>query len=84
VEYVVAVLVVGTGNHQLSEFSRPFTLKDQGIYDGYYEGFGCCLLRANESNPNRDALSVHLVGIAGSYLGVIIYNFNSIRNNYFS
>jgi len=27
-EYVVAVLVVGIGNHQLSGFSRPFTLTD--------------------------------------------------------
>ena len=37
-EYVVAVLVVGTGNFQLSEFSRPFTLLDQGIYVGDYIG----------------------------------------------
>jgi len=37
-EYVVAVLVVGTGNHQLSEFSRPLTLTAQGIYSGDYEG----------------------------------------------
>ena len=41
-EYVVAVLVVGTGNHQLSEFSRPFRLIDQGIYAGDYEGTDCC------------------------------------------
>jgi len=39
IEYVVVVLVVGTGNHQLSSFSRPFTLKDQGMYAGEYEGF---------------------------------------------
>ena len=39
VEYVVAILVEGVpGNFQLSEFSRPFTLLDQGIYIGYYEG----------------------------------------------
>ena len=39
VEYVVAVLVEGTGNFQLSEFSKPFTLLDQGIYVGYYKGW---------------------------------------------
>ncbi len=41
-EYVVAILVEGIGNFQLSEFSRPFTLKDQAIYAGYYEGRDCC------------------------------------------
>jgi len=35
-EYVVAVFVVGVGNHQLKAFSTPFTLKDQGIYTGKY------------------------------------------------
>jgi len=47
VEYVVAILVMatveGTVDYQLSEFSRPFTLRDQGIYGGYYKGSGCCL-----------------------------------------
>jgi len=38
VEYVGIVLTVGKGNNQLSEFSRPFTLKDQGIYSGEYRG----------------------------------------------
>jgi len=38
VEYVVAIFVFGTGSHQLSEFSRPFTLQDQGIYSGDYVG----------------------------------------------
>ena len=37
-EYVVVVLVVGIGNHQLSEFSIPFTLREQGIYSGDYIG----------------------------------------------
>jgi len=36
VEYEVAVLVVGTGNYQLSQFSKPFNLLDQGIYCGTY------------------------------------------------
>jgi len=35
----VAILVEGTDNFQLSEFSKPFTLRDQGIYTGDYEGF---------------------------------------------
>jgi len=39
VEYVVAILVEGIGNFQLSEFSKPFTLRVQGIYAGDYEGF---------------------------------------------
>jgi len=39
VEYVVAILVEGVSGFQLSEFSNPFTLKDQGIYNGDYEGF---------------------------------------------
>jgi len=38
VEYVVAIFVFGTGSHQLSEFSRPFRLIEQGIYSGDYEG----------------------------------------------
>jgi len=37
VEYIVAILVVGTGNQQLSEPSLPFILRNQGIYDGFYE-----------------------------------------------
>jgi len=36
VEYVVAIFVFGTGNHQLSEFSSPLTVKDQPIYNGLY------------------------------------------------
>jgi len=36
--YVIAILVVGTGNHQLSEFSTQFFLTDQGIYNGAYLG----------------------------------------------
>jgi len=35
-EYVAAVFVKGTGRNQLSEFSRPFRLKDRGIYSGRY------------------------------------------------
>ena len=35
-EYVAAVLVLGTGNQQLSAFSAPFKLKEQGIYTGTY------------------------------------------------
>jgi len=38
VEYVVAIFVFGTGTHQLSEFSRPLTLLNQGIYVGEYTG----------------------------------------------
>jgi len=41
VEYVVVILVVeiveGTVNYQLSEFSRPYTLLNRGIYSGVYE-----------------------------------------------
>ena len=36
IEYVTAVFVQGDGNRQLSEFSIPFTLNDQGIYSGRY------------------------------------------------
>ena len=35
-EYVAAVLVLGTGNQQLSAFSTPLKLKNQGIYNGRY------------------------------------------------
>jgi len=54
-EYVVAVLVVGAGNHQLSLFSRPFTLKDQGIYTGDYNGVWASEITANPGTicPNR-------------------------------
>ena len=36
IEYVVAVFVISAGNHQLSGSSKPFTLKNQGIYNGRY------------------------------------------------
>ena len=36
--YSVVVLVEGVDEFQLSEFSRPFTLADQGIYAGDYSG----------------------------------------------
>jgi len=57
-EYVVAVLVVGTGNQQLSEFSRPFTLQDRAIYSGDYEGMRlvdltpCCAAPGNTCECN--------------------------------
>jgi len=34
--YVAAILVVGKGNLQLSEFSAPFSLLNQSIYNGFY------------------------------------------------
>jgi len=37
-EYVAAVFVFSSGNRQLSEFSAPFTLRDQNIYIGEYQG----------------------------------------------
>jgi len=39
IEYVTAILVEGVDDFQLSGFSRSFTLKDQEIYTGEYEGF---------------------------------------------
>jgi len=67
-EYVVTVLVVGTGNHQLSEFSRPLTLREQGIYSGEYEGvfFQEIIDFANPSPPcpieSSDNVSTTLTG----------------------
>jgi len=36
IEYVVVVFVMGTGNRQLSDYTAPFTLLNQGIYSGRY------------------------------------------------
>jgi len=36
--YVVAILIDGNGFNQLSSVSNNFILKDQGIYNGTYEG----------------------------------------------
>ena len=36
IEYVVAVLVVGVGDHQLSKFSTAFILLDQPVFTGWY------------------------------------------------
>jgi len=75
-EYVVAILVEGTGNFQLSEFSRPFTLLNQGIYGGYYEGNGCCVrvVTANfvvGDDFRPSILSGQLGGAASNYQGAI-------------
>jgi len=36
VKYVAVVYVIGTGDQQLSEFSTPLILEEQGIYSGRY------------------------------------------------
>jgi len=36
IEYVSVVLIFGTGNWQISEFSAPFALRDTHIYSGRY------------------------------------------------
>jgi len=38
IEYAVAVLVIGTDSQYLSNFSKTFTLKNQGVYVGEYKG----------------------------------------------
>ncbi len=52
-EYVVAVLAFGTGNFQLSEFSRPFTLRDQDIYIGEYQGVRSSDLTIRNPTPGN-------------------------------
>jgi len=63
VEYVIAILIEGIGNFQLSGFSRPLTLLDRGIYDGYYEGEGCCGL------SNFEFITVQLARSGDFYSG---------------
>jgi len=76
-EYVVAVLVVGTGNHQLSEFSRPLTLRIQEIYTGDYNGVWVSEVTANPGTICPDKfeffVSATITGtIQESYRGRII------------
>jgi len=79
-EYVVAILTEGLlGNFQLSEFSRPFTLLDQGIYVGYYEGTGCCL-RVEEEH-NIIILKGPLTGSGVFYQGVMESIFTPFMGN---
>ena len=79
-EYVVAVLVVGTGYNQLSEYSRPFRLKDRAIYSGDYEGMRdvdltlCCASSSNCKCNDCDAkmITSTINEVEGKYTGLLI------------
>jgi hypothetical protein len=84
-EYVATVFVLGVGDTQLSEFSRPFKLKNQGIYCGEYAigGKGECwstiddnILYNDYSNwdsPANDAHSIVIMGSATKYFAIQKY-----------
>jgi len=68
IEYVAAVFVIGASNQQLSQFSAPFTLKDQGIYSGMYWIGGTCN-GLQEFPANGDSF-INLIGRDNIYLGI--------------
>jgi len=87
-EYVVAVLIFGTGNHQLSGFSKPLTVKDQPIYNGlYFIGFeeNWSSLTTNQTSQfNIFADGVNFVDISWNgvqYIGTRICDPNIVSND---
>ena len=78
-EYVVAILVKGVGDLQLSEFSRPFTLIEQGIYSGrYFLGFDdqpCTRSDGSMTSPGTTppdgTYYVDLTGDSNTYSGIL-------------
>jgi len=73
-EYVIAVFVVGTGNHQLKGFSTPFILKDQGIYVGRYwigERNWSCNGGPENSDRAEGENVVDLTATGNNYSGIV-------------
>jgi len=91
-EYVIAIFVFATGNHQLSEFSLPFTLEDRDPFTGIYVGSRyvdltlCCasVNTCNPSNPDFGSATLIMATIrlsAGIYQGTLICEVCTVLNN---
>jgi len=77
IEYVTAVLIFGTGNWQISEFSAPFALRDTHIYSGrYFYGYEkSCILNDGASqelnNSGEGDFFIELIQSGDALIGVM-------------
>ena len=76
IEYVVAVFVFTSGNYQLSGFSKPFTLKNQGIYNGRY------ILGAEQTCLDINDIPT-FASISPDSSSIFIVDLNEDGNDYF-
>ena len=77
-EYVVSVFVIGTDINQLSDFSNPITLKDQGIYSGRHwirRTQTCSDITdgTSEGHAANGNIYIELVGNDTDYSGTILH-----------